>query len=196
MIEERYGICVDGVAGRSEIILDICERALHLAERALHIAQTYVDPIHSLVHQIEAMVNLFVEAHHLLIHHLESLIDRAESLIHRCKLLFYEFKELKALGEIAGLQGIEPILTCPAGLDANEAAEMASVFSFLPIERMLITRTDAVRRLSGVFAALSASGYAMCNMSSSAAPSDACTALSPAGLSRLMLRHVRERTGA
>ena len=30
----------------------------------------------------------------------------------------YEFQQLKALGELAGLQGIEPILTCPAGMDA------------------------------------------------------------------------------
>ncbi|MFM9890549.1 MAG: hypothetical protein ACKVOE_07930 [Rickettsiales bacterium] len=117
-------------------------------------------------------------------------------LIDSAGVNIYEFKELKSLGEIAGLHGVEPILTMPAGLDAHEAAEMASVFSFLPIERMLITRTDAVRRLSGVFAALGASGYALANLSSSASPSDSCSAFSPACLARLMLRQTRERMHA
>ena len=117
-------------------------------------------------------------------------------LIDSAGVNIYEFKELKALGEIAGLNGVEPILTVPAGLDAHESAEMASVFSFLPIERMLLTRLDAVRRLSGVFAALGSSGYALANASSSAAPTDSCGALSPAGLARLMLRQTRERMHA
>lgn len=105
----------------------------------------------------------------------------------------YEFAQMKALGELAGLQGVEPILTCPAGLDADEAQEMANVFSFLPIERMIVTRLDATRRLHGVFAALTSGGYALANFSQSPIPSDACTPLSPSTLSRFMLRHVRER---
>lgn len=117
-------------------------------------------------------------------------------LIDSAGVNIYEFRELKAMGELAGLHGVEPILTCPAAMDAHEAGEMASVFSFLPIERMLLTRTDAVRRLSGLFAALATGGYRLSNYSSSAAPSDACTPLSAAGLARLMLRHTRERMNA
>ncbi|MES2983598.1 MAG: hypothetical protein V4735_00220 [Pseudomonadota bacterium] len=105
----------------------------------------------------------------------------------------YEFAQMKALGELAGLQGIEPILVCPAGMDADEAQEMASVFTFLSIERTIITRMDAVRRLKALFTAVSAGGYALANLTHSAVPTDACTALSAPALSRLMLRHVRER---
>ena len=105
----------------------------------------------------------------------------------------YEFKQMKALGELAGLQGIEPILTCQTGMDAEEAQEMAGVFSFLPIERMLVTRTDSTRRLSSMFAVLQTSGYALSNMTGSASPTDACTPLSAPALSRLILRRVRER---
>lgn len=89
----------------------------------------------------------------------------------------YEFAQMKALGELAGLQGIEPILTCQAGMDAEEAVELAGVFSFLPIERMILTRTDATRRLSSLFSILHTSGYALANMSSSASPTDACSPL-------------------
>jgi flagellar biosynthesis protein FlhF len=105
----------------------------------------------------------------------------------------YEFAQMKALGELAGLQGIEPILTCQTGMDAEEAQEMAGVFSFLPIERVLVTRTDSTRRLSSIFAALNAGGYALSNMTGSASPTDACTPLSAPALSRLILRRARER---
>jgi len=106
----------------------------------------------------------------------------------------YEFKPLKELGEFASLHGVEPILTCPAGMDAREAEEMASVFNFLTIERMIITRLDAVRRLGSVFAALATGGYALANLTNSAVLSDACSPMSAPALARLMLRHVRERT--
>ena len=105
----------------------------------------------------------------------------------------YEFKQMKALGELAGLQGIEPILTCQTGMDAQEAEEMAGVFSFLPIERILVTRTDATRRLSSIFAVLNAGGYALSNMTGSSSPTDACIPLSAPALSRLILRRARER---
>lgn len=105
----------------------------------------------------------------------------------------YEFAAMKALGEFASLQGVEPILTCPAGMDADEAKEMASVFDFLAIDRMIVTRLDAVRRLKSVFAALTTGGYALSNMTNSASPSDSCQPFSPIALARLMLRHERER---
>jgi flagellar biosynthesis protein FlhF len=105
----------------------------------------------------------------------------------------YEFAPMRALGELASLQGVEPILTCPAGMDADEAQEMAGVFDFLNIERMIVTRLDAVRRLKSVFAVLTTGGYALSNLTNSAVPTDACQALSPVALSRLMLRHAHER---
>lgn len=105
----------------------------------------------------------------------------------------YEFAQLKSLGEFASLQGIEPLLTCPAGMDPAEAVEMASVFNFINIERMIITRLDAVRRMGSVFAAMSTGDYALANYTHSAIPTDACQPLSSATLARLMLRHVRER---
>ncbi len=105
----------------------------------------------------------------------------------------YEFAPMKAIGEYASLQGVEPILVCPAGMDADEAQEMAGVFDFLNIERMIVTRLDAVRRLKSVFAVLTIGGYALCNLTNSAVPTDSCQPLSPIALSRLMLRHARER---
>ena len=118
---------------------------------------------------------------------------KAWMLIDSAGANIYEFAPMKALGEFAGLQAVEPILVCPAGMDSDEAQEMASVFSFLNIERMVVTRLDATRRLKGVFAALVTGGYALSSFTSSAIPTDACQPLSPVALSRFMLRHARER---
>lgn len=119
---------------------------------------------------------------------------KAWVLIDSTGVNIYEFQQLKALGELAGLQGVEPILTCPAGMDAAEAQEMAGVLGFLGIERMIATKVDATRRLSSLFAAQQAGGLALANLADSAKPTQACAPASPAALARLMLRHVRERT--
>ncbi|MFZ4541059.1 MAG: hypothetical protein ACOYNL_04510 [Rickettsiales bacterium] len=119
--------------------------------------------------------------------------NKAWVLIDSTGANIYEFSQMKALGELASLQGVEPVLTCPAGMDADEAQEMVGVFDFLNIERMIVTRLDAVRRLKSVFAVLTTGAYSLSNMTNSASPADSCQPLSPIALSRLMLRHVRER---
>lgn len=72
----------------------------------------------------------------------------------------YDFQQMKALGEFASLTDVEPILTTAAGIDRDEAVELASVFSFLTIERLAVTRCDSTRHLASVFAVLS-EGYAL-----------------------------------
>ncbi len=124
---------------------------------------------------------------------IKQYLGQAWILIDTAGVNIYEFKQLKALGELATLQDIEPILTCPSGIDPFEAQETANVLGFLNIERMIVTRADASRRLSSLFAALASGGFALSNMSSSASPSDACIPMSAAGLARLMLRTAREK---
>jgi flagellar biosynthesis protein FlhF len=123
-------------------------------------------------------------------------LGKAWILIDSAGANIYEFAQMKSIGEFATLSGIEPILTCPAGMDANEAKEMASVFDFLAIDRMIVTRLDATRRMNGVFSALSTGGYALANFTQAASPADACQPLTPPALARLMLRHLRERMHA
>lgn len=120
-------------------------------------------------------------------------LQKAWILVDTTGANIYELSAMKTLGELANLPSIEPILTCPAGMDADEAAEMAGVFDFLTIERMIVTRLDAVRHLKSLFAVLTTGGYAFSNFTSSATPTNACQPLSPIALSRLMLRHIRER---
>lgn len=106
----------------------------------------------------------------------------------------YHFEELKQLGELARLRLIEPVLVLPLGIDAAEAQEIAGVFSFLDIERLLISRTDCARRFGGVLAAMEASDYALSNISNSLRVADGCPVLTSATLAQLLLRPIRERT--
>lgn len=152
-----------------------------------------VDALHTLAGLLKCEVVVSDSRSHLkgLI---AKLLGKAWIFVDSTGANIYEFSRLKKLGEFAGLQGVEPILTCPAGMDRQEAEEMAGVFHFLNIERMIVTRLDAVRRLGSVFATLTAGGYALANLTHSALPTETCQPVSAAALARLMLRHVRERT--
>ncbi|MBN8543140.1 MAG: hypothetical protein J0M34_02640 [Alphaproteobacteria bacterium] len=125
---------------------------------------------------------------------IKQYLGKAWVLVDSFGVNIYAFDELKALGELASLQDIEPVMVCPAGIDAAESQEMASVFSFLPIERMLITRADTTRHLSSVFSALAHTRYTLTHISTSARPADACIPLTPTLLAQLMLKAQRERT--
>lgn len=105
----------------------------------------------------------------------------------------YDFQELKQLGELAKQQEIEPVLILSLGIDASEAQEIAGVFSFLDIERLLITRVDCARRMGGVLAAVEAGQYALSNTSASLKVADGCPPLTSSSLAELLLRPARER---
>ena len=124
---------------------------------------------------------------------LKQYMGQAWMLVDSAGVNIYNFRQLKTLGELATLQDVEPILTCPVGMDPFEAQEMASVLGFLNITRMIVTRADAARRLSSLFTAMTSGGLALANLSSSASPSDACIPMSAAGLARLMLRDARDK---
>ncbi len=125
----------------------------------------------------------------------QQYLGKAWVLVDSAGANIYDFQHMKALGEFASLASVEPILTCPAGMDASEAEEMARVFDFLPITRMMVTRLDAARRLKGVFAALTTGGYALANATASPSPAEPCTPLTPATLARTMLRDHAQRMG-
>ena len=105
----------------------------------------------------------------------------------------YAFSELKELGEYAGLQEIEPILVCPAGIDTGEAEEMANVFSFLDIERMVVSRVDTTRRLGSVLAAAKMGDYALAHVSNSSKVAGDLAPLSPGLLASMLVHYKRER---
>ncbi len=79
----------------------------------------------------------------------------------------YDFYELKELGEFAGLIELDPVLVYPAGSDPHEADEVSRAFSFLGVEKMIVTRIDAARRFGGMLNAAHAAGLQFCNVTGS-----------------------------
>jgi flagellar biosynthesis protein FlhF len=106
----------------------------------------------------------------------------------------YRFEELKALGELARPIKVEPVLVMPLGLDAAEAQETAAVFSFLGIERLILSRIDCARRFGGAMAALEGGAHTLCNITDSLRVADGCPPLTPSLLAQLLLRPIREQT--
>jgi flagellar biosynthesis protein FlhF len=79
----------------------------------------------------------------------------------------YDFYELKALAEYAGLIELDPVLVYPSGTDPQEADEVARAFSFIGVEKMIITRTDTARRFGSIFNAAHAAGLKLANITGS-----------------------------
>ncbi len=104
----------------------------------------------------------------------------------------YDFHELKELAEFAGLLEIEPVLVYAAGGDPVEASEISQAFSFLGVERMLVTRTDVARRYGSLLAAAHAANLAFSHITGTEKVLGEFTDLTPELLTELLMRHRRD----
>ncbi len=80
----------------------------------------------------------------------------------------YEPQEMLELKLMLTFPDIEPVLTLPAGLDSEEAADIVRSFAMPAIKRLMITRLDTARRLGSVLTAADAGGLALSHGTDSA----------------------------
>ena len=99
----------------------------------------------------------------------------------------YDFYELKALAEYAGLIELDPVLVYPSGSDPQEADEVARAFSFIGVEKMIVTRTDTARRFGSIFNAAHAGGLKFANITGSEKILGTFDPCSSEGLARLLM---------
>ena len=85
----------------------------------------------------------------------------------------------------------KPILVLPAGLDAEESAELARAFRALGARHLLPTRLDAARRLGGVLAA-AAAGLALTEAGIGPHAAGGLEAITPSNLAARLLRPALE----
>ena len=104
----------------------------------------------------------------------------------------YDFHELKELAEFAGLLEIEPVLVYAAGSDPVEASEISQAFSFLGVERMLVTRTDVARRYGSLLAAAHAANLAFSHLTGTEKVLGEFQDMTPELLCELLMRHRRD----
>lgn len=84
-----------------------------------------------------------------------------------------------------------PVLVLPAGMDADESAELARAFHALGARHLLPTRLDAARRLGGVLAA-AAAGLTLTEAGVAPQVSNGLVALTPAWLAHRLDRSAME----
>jgi flagellar biosynthesis protein FlhF len=83
-------------------------------------------------------------------------------------------------------------LVLPAGLDAQDAIEIAGNFAAIGARRLIVTRLDAVRRLGSVLAAADV-GLAFAGAGLGREIGAGTPALSAAGLARVLLHRAPPR---
>ena len=144
-------------AGKSSTIAKLAtELTLHKQPIVLISTDTErmggVDALHTLAGLLKCEVVVSDSRSHLkgLI---AKLLGKAWIFVDSTGANIYEFSRLKKPSVSSrACRASRPILTCPGGHGPpDEAEEMAGVFHFLNIERMIVTRLDAVRRLGGAY---------------------------------------------
>jgi flagellar biosynthesis protein FlhF len=95
--------------------------------------------------------------------------------------------DLSELGDFLKAAPSDPVLVCPAGVDADETADIAAAFGECGSSRMLITRLDAASRLGGALYGADSGNLSLCNVSMSAQVADGLTAISPVSLAKLLM---------
>ncbi|MBL8637541.1 MAG: ATP-binding protein [Alphaproteobacteria bacterium] len=91
----------------------------------------------------------------------------------------FDTNDMKSLAKLIIAGDIEPILTLPAAIDANESGEIARVFAAMGVRRLLPTRVDVARRLGGLLAAAQQGGLSFSDIGNTAKVAEGLEHLSP-----------------
>jgi flagellar biosynthesis protein FlhF len=86
---------------------------------------------------------------------------------------------LGELAALAGAGGARMALVLPAGLDVNEAADIARAYAGIGVDLLVPTRLDLTRRLGGIVAAAQAGAMALTEASIGPAAAQDLLALTP-----------------
>lgn len=89
---------------------------------------------------------------------------------------------------------VEPVLVMPAGLEPDDAYEIANIFQRIGAQRFILSRADAARRFSGMITAARPGGLAIAAISRSPFIADGLEAATPFLLGRLLTSLPRSST--
>lgn len=97
----------------------------------------------------------------------------------------YSSAEIRDLKRFIETAQVEPVVVLPTGIDAAEAADMASIFAGLGSRMAVFTRLDVTRRFGSIIAALDGGDFAIGNVSHSPSVAQALVAVNPLSLARI-----------
>lgn len=98
----------------------------------------------------------------------------------------FDDEDMRRLEDFIAAAGAEPLLVLPAGMDADEAADMARAFAALGATRLLVTRLDTARRLGGLLAAADAAELRLSDVGTGPHLADGLAPLNPLAFARLL----------
>ncbi|MCC9624148.1 GTP-binding protein [Thalassospira sp. MA62] len=126
--------------------------------------------------------------------HYNAVRDADVVLIDTANCNPYLETEIATLGEFLDVIPSEPILVNPAGIDAEESADIANAFADGGASRVVISRLDVAARLGGALYGADSGNLSLCNVSMTAQVADGLTALSPLTLAKLLIPSNRATT--
>ncbi len=125
-----------------------------------------------------------------------SLADKIDELKESCDFIYIDTQavnplnkdSLKLISPLVALPETIKILTVPAGLDVNDATEMANAFAtYAPAEYILPTKVDVARRLGSILVAADIANLKFFEISLSQSIVRSLGSLNALSLARLML---------
>lgn len=125
--------------------------------------------------------------------HLQKILERCGNdhfvVVDTAAVNAHDINDLRALGSYISTTNIEPVLVAAAGTDSSEAADIASAFSYLGAQQMLVTKIDAARRFGSVLAAAGSSGLSFCHFSRTPGVADGLERCDATTLAALLLEY-------
>jgi len=102
----------------------------------------------------------------------------------------FDPQEMKFLAKLLATTDMDAALVMPAGMDAEEAAEIAMTFDVLGVKNLIATRLDFARRLGGILSAAAKTGLALGTASHTPQVAHGIVELTPQKLAALLLPHL------
>ncbi len=95
--------------------------------------------------------------------------------------------DIKILARLMSAVQVRPVLVMPAGMDCDEAGEMARVFATIGTMEMMPTRVDIARRYGSLLSAAHQGGLCFADMSDTAKVAHGLTTMTPQSLAKLFM---------
>lgn len=99
----------------------------------------------------------------------------------------FDPESVKLLARLIGTVECDPLLVIPAGIDADEAGEMARVFATIGAKSMIPTRVDVARRLGSLLSAAHQGGLSFAEVSNTAKVADGLAPMSAKRLTQMLM---------
>lgn len=99
----------------------------------------------------------------------------------------FDPEEMRDLSKFLQAVPVDAALVLPAGVDADESAEMARVYALLGVNTLIPTRLDIARRIGGILGAAHKGGMNFAIGSTSAGVADGLLSLSPGAIANILM---------